>query len=357
VGPSEIGGVLKTLPGFVWRLGAFLLAAAIVAVVAVGWSRWEGGASHQVTDDAYLQSDVMPISSKVAGYVREVPVQDYERVRAGQVLALIEDDDYRATVAQSTANVATARAQVQVLAAQKELQKANVGAARAVVEATLAALKQAGKDTARQHVLLDSGSGSVDGSEHAETRQSELHAQLDQNRAQVEATARQLEVLTAQLEQARAALAAQEASLKLATINLDYTRIVAPRDGVIAQRQVRPGQYLGVGGQVTMLTPLPDVWVIANYRETQLTHVEVGQPAIITVDTFPGHAMKGHVLALAPASGSQFTLLPPDNATGNFTKVVQRIPVKIAIDDPAGLEGRLRPGMSVITTIDTRKGR
>ena len=344
------------VPGIVWRLGAFLLAIAIAVVIATGWSRWEGRASHQVTDDAYLQADIVPISSKVAGYVRDVPVQDYERVRSGQLLAQLEDQDYRAAVAQSTGNVAAARAQVQVLTAQRLLQTANVNAARAVVEATSAAVDQSGKDVVRQHTLLDSGSGSVDSTEHAETRRAELQAQLAQNRAQVDAAARQLEVLTAQLAQAQATLAAQEANLKLATINLEYTRIVAPRDGVIAQRQVRPGQYLGVGGQVTVLTPLPNVWVTANYRETQLTHVEVGQAATITIDTFPGHKLKGHVLALAPASGSQFTLLPPDNATGNFTKVVQRIPVKIAIDDADGLADRLRPGMSVIATIDTRRG-
>jgi membrane fusion protein (multidrug efflux system) len=346
---------LGKLPGVVWRLGAFLLAVAIVVVVAIGWSRWEGRAIHQVTDDAYLQADIVPISSKVAGYVREVPVQDYERVSAGQLLAQIEDQDYRAAVAQGTGNVAAARAQLQVLTAQRGLQAANVNAASAVVESSLAALDQAGKDVARQHALLDSGSGSVDSTEHAETRRAELQAQLAQNRAQVEAAARQVEVLTAQLAQAQATLAAQEASLNLASINLAYTRILAPQDGVIAQRQVRPGQYLGVGGQVTILTPLPHVWVIANYRETQLTHVEVGQPAAITVDTFPGHTLKGHVLALAPASGSQFTLLPPDNATGNFTKVVQRIPVKIAIDDADGLADRLRPGMSVIASIDTKR--
>lgn len=341
------------LPGVLWRVGAFLVAGAVVAVVATSWSRWEGRASHQVTDDAYLQADVTPISSKVAGYVREVPVQDYERVRAGQLLARIEDSDYRAAVSQNEANVTAAGAQVQVLAAQRELQRANVSAARAVVEATSAGLDQAAKDVVRQHTLLDSGSGSVDSTEHAETRRTELQAQLEQNRAQAAAAERQLQVLTAQVVQAQAVLAAQEAALKLATINLGYTRIVAPQDGVIAQRQVRPGQYLGVGGQVTILTPLPNVWVIANYRETQLTHVQVGEQATITVDTYPGHTLKGHVQALSPASGSQFTLLPPDNATGNFTKVVQRIPVKIAIDDAGGLADQLRPGMSVIATIDT----
>jgi membrane fusion protein (multidrug efflux system) len=347
--------VVQRIPGVMWRLGAFLLAAGIAVVIALGWSRWEGKATDQATDDAYLQSDVMPISSKVPGYLRDVPVQDYQRVQAGQLVAQVEDSDYRAAVAQSTANVAAAEAQVQVLTAQKELQGANVSAARAVVDATSVELDQAGKDVSRQHALLESGSGSQDGTEHAQTQHAELQARLAQNRAQAEASARQLQVLTAQLAQARATLAAQEAALKLATINLDYTQIRAPQDGVIAQRQVRPGQYIGVGGQVTTLTPLPKVWVIANYRETQMTRVRAGQPANVTVDAYPGHTMKGHVIAIAPASGSQFALLPPDNSTGNFTKVVQRIPVKIVIDDSDGLVDRLRPGMSVIATIDTRR--
>ena len=149
-------------------------------------------------------------------------------------------------------------------------------------------------------------------------------------------------------------MAAQLASLKVAQINLGYTRILAPQDGVIGQRQIKPGQYVGVGGQITTLTPLPHVWVIANYKETQLTHVAVGEPAEISVDTFPGRRLRGHVLAFAPGAGSQFALLPPDNATGNFTKVVQRIAVKIAIDDADGLLDRLRPGMSVVARVDTR---
>jgi membrane fusion protein (multidrug efflux system) len=161
-------------------------------------------------------------------------------------------------------------------------------------------------------------------------------------------------VLTSQLAQARATLQAQNATLDLATINLGYTTIRAPQDGMISQRQVFPGQYLGVGGQVTTLTPLPQLWVIANYRETQLTHVRVGQRATVTVDSFPGHTLHGHVVALSPASGAQFALLPPDNATGNFTKIVQRFSVKIVIDDADGLRDQLLPGMSVVPTIDTR---
>jgi membrane fusion protein (multidrug efflux system) len=163
-------------------------------------------------------------------------------------------------------------------------------------------------------------------------------------------------VLAAQEEQAKATLAAQQANLQIAKINLGYTRIGAPTDGVIGQRQVKPGQWVGVGGQVTSLTPLPNVWVIANYKETQLTHMAVGEKAEVRVDTFPGHTLRGHVLAFSPGAGSQFALLPPDNATGNFTKVVQRIAVKIVIDDADGLLDKLRPGMSVVATVDTRSG-
>jgi membrane fusion protein (multidrug efflux system) len=280
----------------------FIFALAILVIVSTRWTRWEGNAEWQSTDDAYLQADLTPIAAKVAGYVRALPVQDFDRVRAGDVLAQIVDDDYRAAVAQLEASVASAAAQVQALKAQRELQEANVLAAKAAIDATVANAEQNTRDVARQERLLKTGSSSTESAE----------------------------------------------------INLGYTRIVAPQDGVIGQRQIKPGQYVGVGGQVTTLTPLPHVWVIANYKETQLTHMAVGEPADISVDTFPGHRLRGHVLAFAPGAGSQFALLPPDNATGNFTKVVQRIAVKISIEDADGLLDRLRPGMSVVARVDTR---
>jgi membrane fusion protein, multidrug efflux system len=286
-----------------------------------------------------------------------VPVDDFERVRAGQVVAQIDDDDYRATLAQAEANVASAQAQDQALQAQQALQAANVAAADAVAQATAATLAQNDRDEARQKQLLATGSSSTEASERLATTHDQLAAQLAQNRAQALAARRQIAVLAAQDAQAKAAVEAQAASLRLAQINLGYTRIAAPTDGVLGQRQVRPGQYVGVGGQITTLTPLPRVWVIANYKETQLTHMAVGQAAEVRVDTFPGHVLKGHVLAFAPGSGAQFALLPPDNATGNFTKVVQRVAVKIAVDDADGLADRLKPGMSVVARIDARDGR
>jgi membrane fusion protein (multidrug efflux system) len=343
-------------PDLIWRAGVFILALGLLIGITTRWTRWEGNAEWQTTDDAYLQADLTPIAAKVAGYVRALPVQDFDRVHAGDVLAQIVDDDYRATVAQLTASVASATAQVQALKAQRELQEANVQAAKATIDATAANAEQNTRDIARQERLLKTGSSSTESSEKLQTLRAQLAAQLAQNRAQAIAATRQLAVLAAQQAQAEASVAAQLASLDLAQINLGYTRIVAPQDGVIGQRQIKPGQYVGVGGQVTTLTPLPHVWVIANYKETQLTHVAVGQQAEISVDTFPGHRLRGHVLAFAPGAGSQFALLPPDNATGNFTKVVQRIPVKIAIDDADGLLDRLRPGMSVVSRVDTRSG-
>jgi membrane fusion protein (multidrug efflux system) len=338
----------------IWRAGVFIIALAVLVVIVTRWTRWEGNAEWQTTDDAYLQADLTPIAAKVAGYVRDLPVQDFERVHAGDVLAQIVDDDYRATVAQVEAGVASASAQVQALKAQRALQEANVQAAMATIDATIANAEQNDRDVARQERLLKTGSSSTESAEKLHTTRAQLAAQLAQNRAQAAAATRLLAVLAAQQAQAEASVAAQLASLRLAEINLGYTRVVAPQDGVIGQRQIKPGQYVGVGGQITTLTPLPHVWVIANYKETQLTHVAVGEPAEITVDTFPDHRLHGHVLAFAPGAGSQFALLPPDNATGNFTKVVQRIAVKIVIDDADGLLDRLRPGMSVVARVDTR---
>ncbi len=342
---------------FIWRTLIFLVALAVLIVITTRWNRWEGNARWQSTDDAYLQADLTPIATKVAGYVRALPVQDFERVRADQVLAEIVDDDYRAAVAQINAGIASATAQVEALKAQRPLQEANVRAAGATVDAIAANLEQNTRDLARQERLLKTGSSSTEAGEKLQTTHAQLAAQFEQTRAQHRAAARALDVLAAQQAQAEAAVAAQMASLQIAQLNLSYTRIVAPQDGVLGQRQVKPGQFVAVGGQITTLTPLPHVWVIANYKETQLTHMSVGELADITVDTFPGRRMHGHVLAFSPGAGSQFALLPPDNATGNFTKVVQRIAVKIAIDDADGLTDLLRPGMSVVARIDTHSSR
>ena len=342
---------------FTWRILVFIVAIGIILIVSTNWTRWEGGAGWQRTNDAYLQSDLTPISSKVAGYLRELPIQDYERVHKGQVLAQLVDDDYRAAVAQAQASIASAAAQSQALKAQRELQLAKVEAARALVAATSASVQQNRRDVARQRRRLETGSSSIEATEKLDTARAQLAAQLAQNRAQALAAERQLAVLAAQIAQSDATGQAAEAALGISKLNLTYTTITATQDGVLGLRQVKPGQLVGVGTQITTLTPLPKVWVIANYKETQLTHMAVGQKAEITVDTFPGRTLHGHVEAFAPASGAEFALLPPDNATGNFTKIVQRVAVKILIDDAAGLTDRLVPGMSVEARVDARKER
>ena len=337
---------------FGWRILIFLVAIGILVVVFSNWNRWEGREGWQRTDDSYLQSDLTPISAKVTGYLRELRIQDYERVYRGQVLAQLVDDDYRAAVAQAEASILSATAQEQVLTAQRTLQLANIDAARAIVAATLASRAQNGRDLIRQEQLFKTGSSSTEAREKLDTLHAQLDAQLAGNRAQALAAERQLAVLDGQLKQNEAALATARAALVIAKLNLEYTTITAPQDGILGQRQVKPGQLVSVGTQITTVTPLPYLWVIANYKETQLTHMAVGQKAEVTVDTFPGHTLRGHVQSFAPASGAEFALLPPDNATGNFTKVVQRISVKIVIDDSDGLTDRLVPGMSVIARVN-----
>ena len=338
---------------FAWRALVFIVAIAIIAIVVTNWNRWEGGAGWQRTTDAYLESDLTPITSKVAGYVRDLPIQDYERVRKGEVLAQLVDIDYRAAVTQATASIASTMAQGQTLRAQRELQLSNIAASRAVVTAASAVLEQNNRDIARQARLFETGSSSTEVREKLETTHTQLEAQLAQNRAQESAAEQGLNVLDGQLAQNAAALDSARAALAVAQLNLEYTTVIAPQDGMIGQRQVKPGQLVGAGTQVTTLTP-STIWVIANYKETQVTHMAIGQRAKVTVDSFPGHTMRGHLLAFAPASGAEFALLPPDNATGNFTKVVQRIPVKIVIDDADGLGDRIVPGMSVEASIDAR---
>jgi membrane fusion protein (multidrug efflux system) len=340
-----------------WRSLVFIVAIGIVIVVSSNWNRWEGGAGWQQTNDAYLQADLTPISAKVAGYVRALPIEDYQRVHKGQELAQLDDDDYRATLAQAEAGVATALAQGRALRAQRELQFATIDAARAVVASTQASSEQNRRDLARQRRLLETGSSSTEATEKLMTVEAQLAAQLAQTKAQARAAQLQIAVLDAQIAQSEASAAAQRAAVEAAKLNVGYTTITATQDGVVGRRQVKPGQLVGVGSQITTLTPLPNVWVIANYKETQLTHMAVGQAAQIKVDTFPGHVLRGHVLAFAPASGAEFALLPPDNATGNFTKVVQRIAVKIVIDDADGLADRLLPGMSVEARVDARDGK
>jgi membrane fusion protein (multidrug efflux system) len=328
------------------------VAFGLIVLSVVLWRTLVEHPGMVATDDADLETDITPISARVAGYVRDVPVTDFQAVKAGDVLVQLEDSDYRAQVDHSAADVAAARAQIANLAAQQTLLNANIAAAQAAAAAAAATQDRNRLEAARQHKLIDDGVGAQQMVEQADAAARQSAAQLAQARAQALAATSQRGILAAQVQQAQAALAAQTAALDLARINLGYTRLIAPADGVVSQRLARPGQYLNVGGQVFSLSARK-LWVIANFKETQLTRVDVGQPATVTVDAFPGRVLKGHVQAFSPASGAKFALLPPDNATGNFTKVAQRLAVKIALDDLAGLDGRLRAGLSVTARIET----
>jgi membrane fusion protein (multidrug efflux system) len=337
------------------RLYIILLAGALAIVVAREWNYWVGSAELQTTDDAYLQADTTPLAAKVPGYVRKVLVQDYQSVKSGESLVEIVDDDYRAQLAQAEANVAAAQASLQTIGRQKILQAALIRQAEATIKATEADLTRYRLEAERQQALLQTRlAGTPQATEQAVDNEMRTDATLALNHAQLDQQREQLNVLESQEQAAKATLSAQSAARDLAQINLGYTRITAPADGMVGQRLVQAGQYLSVGTQVISSVPLPNVRVVANYKETQMTRVRVGQSATATVDAFPGLTLHGHVDSWSPASGAQFALLPPDNATGNLTKIVQRIPVKIVLDPDPALGNLLRPGMSVISTIDTR---
>jgi membrane fusion protein (multidrug efflux system) len=334
-----------------------LFVAILIVVVTREWGWWTTSAILQTTDDAYLQADTTPLSAKVPGYVRQVPVRDYQTVKAGDTLVEIVDDDYRAQLAQADATVAGAQAALDTIAQQRLLQQTLVEQAEATIKATQADLTRYHLEAIRQQTLLQTKiAGTPQVTEQAVDNEARTEATLALNHAQLDQQQEQINVLNSQQKQAEATLAAQRAARDLAAINVGYTRITAPVNGMVGQRLVQAGQYVSVGTQILSIVPLPDVWVVANYKETQLTRIRIGQSARLTVDSFPGKVLHGHVDGWSPASGAEFSLLPPDNATGNFTKVVQRIPVKIVLDSDPELANLLRPGMSVVATIDTSTG-
>jgi membrane fusion protein (multidrug efflux system) len=353
----------------------------LVVTITRNWNAWEGGRIEQMTDDAYVRGDLTPLSTKVAGIVREVKVSDFQQVYKGDIIAELDDSDYLAQVAQASAAVEAAKAAIENNRRQRELQdarimralagidqaNAQIAAAVAGKEAVSADVARTQKERKRQEALLETNSSTPQKVEQVVADERRFAAQLESREADfeqaktllrsnelaVEAEKRTQAVLKSQEVQLIADLHAKEAALTVTQVNLGYTKIGAPGDGSVGERQVRPGQLVSPGTQViTLVSNIK--WVQANYRETQLTNVKVGDAAEIRIDEYPGKVFHGKVIEIAPASGSQFALLPPDNATGNYTKVVQRIPVKIAFVD-ANLAATLRPGLSVMATVRTRQ--
>ena len=385
-----------------------LLAVGIVLLITTNWNAWASGRTVQETDDAYLHADVTPLSTKVAGLVATVLVSDYQAVRKGDLLVALRDDDFNAQVRQAEAAVSAAEAAVVNNQKQKQLQdariveaedgvrtaEANIAAARAGVDAANASIAGAragidaiqaevtrtSKERKRQEALIATESTTPQKLEQAvadaesyrsqlasrnadlstanaqlSSREADLaraRSQLTSAQSEVEAQKRQRAVLDSQELQLHAAVDVQNAALALTKTNLGYTKIVAPEDGIVSERLVRPGQLVSPGTQVITLVQ-DDPWVQANFLENQIRGIKRGDVAEIRVDAIPGLLLRGRVEEVAPASGSQFALLPPDNATGNFTKIAQRIPVKIVLDKDRSTDARLRPGLSVIVRVHT----
>jgi membrane fusion protein (multidrug efflux system) len=364
-------------------LVVLLVAAGLLLAIAGHWTEWEGRRAEQQTDDAYLRADMTPLSTRISGMVRKVNVGDYESVKAGQTLIELDDEDYRANLDQARAALAASEASLEDNQAAKRIQDAQIEAAKAGVvqaNATIEAAKagiasvspeadRSLTELQRQEALFGSKAATHQQLETATAQEGQIRGSLEARRAdlaraegalatsesQLEASKRQREALNTKDEVYKADIEAKKAAIVVAQVNLAYTRIAAPTGGTVGERHALAGQLVAPGTQVIDLVQNA-VWVQANYKETQLTNMRVGDPADVRVDTFPSRVFHGKVAQLSPASGSQFALLPPDNATGNFTKVIQRVAVKIVLFPRQPNLDRLRPGLSAEVTVHTGRG-
>ena len=337
------------------RLLLVLLPLVLAAGLYGGWKWWRVWRFEQSTDDAYIASDVTIIAPTVEGTLKEILVRDNEQVQANQILFRIDDADFVARVDQAEAAVASEDAAAGTLDNRHELQLAMIDQAEANLEAAKVELSRAELDRQRYLSLLTSDVATKQRFETAEADAQKATAAVARARAALAAERQQLVVIDAQKHEAEARRANAKAALQLARNQLDDTIIRAPIAGIVGNRAGQIGQYVKPGTQLMSLVPLPYVYVTANFKETQLTLMRPGQPAEISVDAYPDQSITGHVESFAPGSGAEFSLLPPDNATGNFTKIVQRVPVRIALPPDNPLAALLRPGLSVEVTVDTRK--
>jgi membrane fusion protein (multidrug efflux system) len=336
------------------------LAVAVAAALAVGVLLYLavpglfGKRTQQNTNDAFVSADFTLVVPRVAGFIKEVLVEDNQRVKAGQLLALIDDRDLRAAAEAADAQTLVARAQLQNAKATLERQTSVIAQAQASVVSAKAEMAFAQQELNRYNHLAGVGAGTVQNAQQARTRIDQASARLDTASAKLAAERKQVEILTAQRDAAEGNLKHAQAALEIASFELSYTRITAPQDGMVGERAVRVGAYVTPGSKLLAVVPLQQAYVVANFQETQLTDVQPGQQVQVRVDSLGGEALSGRVESIAPATGVTFAAVKPDNATGNFTKVVQRIPVKIVLEPGQPLAERLRVGMSVEASIDTR---
>ena len=350
--PSQ--GVLKIGLKRLLMYSAIGLGALAVATYGYHWVTV--GRFIETTDDAYVGGDITVIAPKVAGFIEQVAVTDNQVVNAGDLLVKLDDRDYRAALARAEAAAEAQQATLANLDATRRLQLAVIAQTRAGITAAEAEVKRSREDEARFRDLSAHSAASIQVYQKTEADYKEALAQDQKSRAAADAAERQLDVIDTQKRQTEAALAEAKASVDLARLNLSYTELRAPIAGVVGNRSARTGAYAAIGTQLISIVPAQGLWIDANFKESQLARMRAGLPVTVSADVLPGHKFVGHVESLAPATGAQFSVLPAENATGNFTKIVQRVPVRIVLDGAASTLGRLRPGLSVSVDVDERAG-
>ena len=346
----------KVKPRMTFKLFALLGLACIAALASssYGYYWWTTGRFIESTDDAYVGGNVTPISPHISGFIAEIPVTDNQRVAAGQLLVRLDDRDARAAADHADAILKQRRAMLASLRARYALQQLAIQQAAADLGARTAQADFAKLDAERYRALALSDFGSRQNAERTRAQNQAAAATMASAQTALAASNQQLRVLSANIEEASAAVAQAEADLQTARLNLDYTEIRSPIYGYIGNRAAQVGAYVSQGSYLLSIVPSRSLWVDANFKEDQLARIQPGQPATIVADTLPGHVFRGHLLSVAPATGAVFSVIPPENATGNFTKIVQRVPVRIALDDEDASLGKIRPGLSTFATVDTR---
>jgi membrane fusion protein, multidrug efflux system len=331
-----------------------MLAFVGIGVLALSCYWWTIGCFIETTDDAYVGGDVTVIAPKVDGFIARLAITDNQQVHAGDLLIKLDDRDYRAALAKAQATVETQTATLTNLDALRHLQDAVVAQAQADVAAADAEIVRAGYDEARYKSMAAKGATSVESFEKADADYKKAVAEGEKYRAASTAVQRQLDVIATEKQQTQAALAAAIADRDMAQLNLSYTELRAPIDGTVGNRSAQLGAYATIGTQLISLVPSHGLWIDANFKENQLAGIRPGAPVTVEIDLLGGKKLLGHVVSIAPATGAQFSVLPPENATGNFTKIVQRVPVRIVLDDESATLGKLRPGLSVTAKVNTR---
>ena len=335
-----------------------MAGAALAILAGGGWyghDWWTNGRFIESTDDAYVGGNVTSLAPHVSGFIAEVRVNDNQHVQAGQVLIRLDPRDYQAALDHAAAVVNARRASLEGLRAQYILQQSTIREQEADLSSKAAQLNFTVQDAERYHTLAMTAAGSRQDAQRSSSLEQQAHATVLAAAASLEASRQQLKVLEAQIAEAEANLAQSQSDLQTAQLNLGYTEIRAPIDGYVGNRAAQVGAYVTAGAYLVSVSPSSGLWVDANFKEDQLTHMVDGDSATVIADVLPGHVFHGRVASVAPGTGAVFSVIPAENATGNFTKIVQRVPVRVVLDGDADLH-MLRPGLSTTARVDTRSG-